>query len=111
MSARFEHVASLAELSDGIPHAAALSDGTEVCLIRVGNEVFAVHNRCTHAEFALSDSDMVDDYVIECGLHGAQFDIRTGEVLDLPATEPLPCFQVRVEDGEVWVRAAAANQD
>lgn len=100
----FEKVAGLSDLDDGTPHAAELSDGTRVCLIRVGDEVYAVHDRCTHAEFVLSDSDMIDDYVIECGLHGAQFDVRTGEVLELPATEKLPCFEAKIEDGEVLVR-------
>lgn len=100
----FEKVALLSDLEDGIPHPATLSDGTGVCLIRVNDEVFAVHDRCTHAEFPMSDGDMIDDYVIECGLHGAQFDVRTGEVLELPATEQLACFDVKVEGGEVHVR-------
>jgi 3-phenylpropionate/trans-cinnamate dioxygenase ferredoxin subunit len=100
----FERLASLSDLQDGVPHAAELADGTGICLIRVGDEVYAVHDRCTHAEFSLSDSDMVDDHVIECGLHGAQFDVRTGQVLELPATERLPCFEVKVEAGDVFVR-------
>ena len=100
----FAKVAVLSDVPEGVPHGVELPDGTEVCLIRVGEEVYAVHNRCTHAEFALSDSDMIDDYVIECGLHGAQFDVRTGEVLELPATDELPCFQTKIESGEVLVR-------
>ena len=100
----YTKVASLTELEEGVPKAAELPDGTPLCLIRVAGEVYAVHDRCTHAEFTLSDSDMIDDYVIECGLHGAQFDVRTGEVLELPATERLPCFETKVEEGHVLVR-------
>jgi nitrite reductase/ring-hydroxylating ferredoxin subunit len=42
--------------------------------------------------------------VIECALHGAQFDVRTGRVLEAPATDDLGLYEVRVQDGEVWVR-------
>ncbi len=105
--AGFEKVASLEELPEGVPVGAALGNGEEVCLVRVSGEVYAFQNRCTHAEFPMSDGDMVDDYVIECGLHGAQFDIRSGKVLELPADEDLPCYQVKVEDGAVLVKVGA----
>lgn len=104
MTDGFEKVADFDDLPDGIPYGAEMSDGTPVCLIRVGDEVYAVQDRCTHAEFPMRDGDMVDDFVIECGLHGAQFDVRTGEVLELPATDQLPCYQVKVENGSVHVR-------
>lgn len=104
LSSGFTRVAALGDLSEGFPHRATLPDGTDVCLIRVGEEVYALQDRCTHAEFAMHDGDMVDDYVIECALHGAQFDVRTGEVLELPATESLPRYEVKIEDGDILVR-------
>lgn len=100
----FEKVASLADLPEETPVSVELGSGDGVCLVKIRNEVFAIENRCTHAEFPMSDGEMVDDYVIECGLHGAQFDIRTGKVLELPATEDLPCHEVEIIDGEVWIR-------
>ena len=51
-----------------------------------------------------SDGDMVDDYVIECALHGAQFDLRNGEVLEPPASDGLSMFEVKVEGNDVLVR-------
>jgi 3-phenylpropionate/trans-cinnamate dioxygenase ferredoxin subunit len=104
-SGDFEKVTSVDALPEGAPVRFQLSDGSGVCLVRVGQQVFAFDNRCTHAEFPMSDGEMVDDYVIECGLHGAQFDVRTGKVLELPATEDLPCFPVNIRDSEVWVQA------
>ena len=68
-------------------------DGKPVCVARVGEEVFAVANICTHAYAELSDGEQ-DGFTIECWLHGAQFDLRTGGVLTLPATEALETYAV-----------------
>jgi 3-phenylpropionate/trans-cinnamate dioxygenase ferredoxin subunit len=103
---KFDKVAVLEELPDGSPVKVTLSKGESVCLVRVGDEVFACEDCCSHAEYPLSDGEMVDDFVIECGLHGAQFDIRTGEVLEPPATDGLQMLEVKVEDDQVWVRSA-----
>ena len=100
----FERVASVDDLPADTPVAVELASGQSVCLVKVDNNVYALQDRCTHAEFPMSEGDMVDDYVIECGLHGARFDIRTGSVLDLPAEEDLECYTVKVVDGVVWVR-------
>ena len=42
-----------------------------------------------------------------CAWHGAAFDIRTGDAVQLPAVEPVRTFEVRVEDGRVWVRTGS----
>ena len=99
-----ERAVSLTSLDDGRPTTCTLSDGHAICLIRVGGEVYAIEDRCSHADFPMSDGDMVDNHVIECPLHGAQFDVRTGSALELPATEPIPTYAVEVVDGHVWVR-------
>ncbi|UCG86283.1 MAG: non-heme iron oxygenase ferredoxin subunit [Gemmatimonadota bacterium] len=105
MDADLQRVSRVDELDEGVPFGVELKNGEQICLVKVDREIFAISNICSHAEFPLSDGEMVDDYVIECGLHGAQFDIRDGGVIELPATEPLCCYEVRVEDGEVWVRS------
>ncbi len=68
-------------------------DGKQVCVARVGDEVFAVSNICTQSHAELSDGE-VKGVVIECWLHGADFDLRTGAAVTLPATEALETFQV-----------------
>jgi 3-phenylpropionate/trans-cinnamate dioxygenase ferredoxin subunit len=99
----YRRVASLGDLPEGTPVAVELEGGEAICLVHVAGEVFACADRCSHADFPMSDGDMVDDHVIECPLHGAQFDVRTGAVLEEPATEPLETFRVRVDGDDVLV--------
>ena len=70
----------------------------DVCVARIGDEVFAVADICSHAEASLSEGD-IKDYKIECWLHGAEFDLRSGEVLIPPAFEDIETFAV-VRDGD-----------
>lgn len=77
-------------------------DGMPVCLVRADGEVFAVADRCTHADIALSEGE-VEDGKIECWLHGSQFDLRTGAPLGLPATVPVATYAVRTEGDDVLV--------
>ena len=67
-----------------------------VALARCEGEIRGVLDVCSHADVALSEGE-VDDCSIECWLHGSRFDLRTGEALSLPATAPVPVFDVRVE--------------
>ena len=77
-------------------------DGVAVCLTRVGDEVFAVEDTCTHSEASLSEGE-VSGTKIECWLHGAEFDLRTGEALTPPATSALKTFKVEVKGNQVVV--------
>jgi 3-phenylpropionate/trans-cinnamate dioxygenase ferredoxin subunit len=76
-----------------------VAEGVPIAIFNVHGELYAIGDTCTHEEFSLSDGDMVDDYTVECALHGAQFDVRTGEALCLPATEPEASYPVWIEDG------------
>jgi 3-phenylpropionate/trans-cinnamate dioxygenase ferredoxin component len=98
-----ERVASLQDLDEALPAAAQLADGTRLCLVRNGAEVFAFIDRCPHRDFALSGGDVVAPCVIECPWHGAQFDVRTGNVVRGPATDPLQRLAVRIEGDDVYV--------
>lgn len=100
----FEKVAPLEDFPVVVPASVQLGSGEEVCVVRLGDEVYAIAGECPHSEFPMSDGEMVDDYVIECGMHGCQFDVRDGSVLEPPATEPIPTHDVRIVGGEVWVR-------
>lgn len=93
----------MSELPQGIPEARKLEGGERICLLRNGDEVFAMADRCPHRDFNLSSGDMVAPGVIECPWHGAQFDCRTGAVLQGPATDELTLYRVQVEDGVVFV--------
>ena len=103
-SGEFENVAPLDDFTDVVPASVQLGSGKEVCVVRLGKEVFAIAEECPYSEFPMSDGAMVDDYVIECGLHGCQFDVRDGSVMEPPANEPIQTHEVKIVEGQVWVR-------
>jgi 3-phenylpropionate/trans-cinnamate dioxygenase ferredoxin component len=92
---------SAASLIAGKPTKINLGD-REVCVARVGDEIFAVADICTHSEASLSEGE-ISDHKIECWLHGAEFDLRTGEALTPPATESLETFAVHREGDTVTI--------
>jgi nitrite reductase/ring-hydroxylating ferredoxin subunit len=77
--------------------------GRSIALYATDEGIFATDNICTHAYACLSDG-WLDGDVIECPLHAARFDIRTGKVLDPPATDDLKTYPVRVVGDEIQVR-------
>jgi 3-phenylpropionate/trans-cinnamate dioxygenase ferredoxin subunit len=77
-------------------------NGESICVTRIGDEVFAVNDTCSHADASLSEGD-VSDHKIECWLHGAEFDLRTGEALTPPAVAPLKKYSVSVDGDSVTV--------
>jgi 3-phenylpropionate/trans-cinnamate dioxygenase ferredoxin component len=88
---------AFSNLTDGKPQKISLGE-KDVCVARIGEEVFAVADMCTHSEASLSEGD-ISNYKIECWLHGAEFDLRTGEAMTPPAVEALETFEVR-RDGD-----------
>jgi Ferredoxin subunits of nitrite reductase and ring-hydroxylating dioxygenases len=77
-------------------------EGRRIALTRVGDQVFAFGDVCTHDDGPLAEGKL-EGYVIQCPRHGARFDIRTGRVLRLPAVVPIPVYEVRVDAEGVWV--------
>lgn len=103
----FQRVARL----DEIPSARGLRahvGGIEIGLFRVGDAVYAMENRCPHAESPLSEGSL-SGCVVTCAAHGWEFDVRTGHRPQDADGWPIPCFAVRVADGEVWVDASRAT--
>ncbi len=74
-------------------------DGQLIAVARSGGELFAFSDICTHRQCNLSSGGDIDGTAIECECHGSRFDMKTGEVLDGPAVDPIEVFEVR-EDGE-----------
>jgi naphthalene 1,2-dioxygenase ferredoxin component len=77
--------------------------GRSIAIYDSDGNLFATDNVCTHAYACLSDG-WLDGETIECPLHAARFDIRTGKVLDPPATEDLRTYPVRSIDDEIQVK-------
>jgi 3-phenylpropionate/trans-cinnamate dioxygenase ferredoxin subunit len=73
-----------------------------IAIINVEGEFFAIDDTCTHEEASLSEGDLFGD-IVECPLHGAAFNVRTGEVEAFPAVVPVETYQVRVVDDEIQI--------
>ena len=85
-------------------------EGREIAVVRIGDDVYAIGDTCSHAEVSLSEGWVEpDDCAIECVAHGAMFDLETGEPLSLPATRAVPTYEVSVADGMVVLKLDAGS--
>lgn len=75
---------------------------TRIAMFRIDDDVYAIGDRCSHAEASLAEGELWDTSV-ECPRHGSEFDLITGEPHALPATEPVPVYEVSIEDGTVYL--------
>ena len=80
-------------------------NGAEIAVARVEGQVYAFSDICTHRHCNLANGGELDGFDIECECHGSVFDIRTGEVHNPPATEPLETYEAREVDGQIQVGA------
>lgn len=98
-------VAKLEVLLEDEPFACEV-EGKKIAVYLVDGSVYATSNVCTHAYALLSDG-MIEGDTIECPLHNARFDIRTGKALTSPAEDNLETFETKIDDGVVLVRVSA----
>ncbi|MEO6198031.1 MAG: chlorite dismutase family protein [Dehalococcoidia bacterium] len=98
-------VASIDDLPDG-GSKLVYAGGEQVALFRVGGQFFAVGNRCPHANGPLVEGRL-DGCTITCPMHDSLFDLQTGKPLRGPTSRPLKTFDVRVEDGVIYVSSRA----
>jgi 3-phenylpropionate/trans-cinnamate dioxygenase ferredoxin component len=92
---------SSADVAEGAMKA-FIVDWERILVARIDGKLFAVDDTCSHAEASLSSGHR-DGYEVRCPLHGARFDLRTGDVLSLPAAAPLQAYKVFEEAGSVFV--------
>ena len=96
-------------LADLVPGTATRVDvpGHRICVVRIGDDVYAIGDTCSHAEVSLSLGEVFGDTKeIECEKHGSLFSLETGEALTLPATQPVPVYDAKVVDGLIVVEIA-----
>lgn len=99
----WETVARLSDLDDGAMKQVRVGD-EPVGLYRVGGDVYAITDICTHEHAYLTEGDFeAEDYEVECPLHGSCFDVRDGSVRILPATKPARTYPVKIEGDEVLI--------
>ncbi|HEX5772283.1 MAG TPA: non-heme iron oxygenase ferredoxin subunit [Nocardioidaceae bacterium] len=97
----FVRACSTGEVASGTALAVTVDD-VAVAVVHDEDEWYAVYDECSHAAIPLSEGD-VEGAQIECWLHGSRFDLRTGKPTNLPATEPVAIYPVRVEGDDVLV--------
>jgi nitrite reductase/ring-hydroxylating ferredoxin subunit len=78
-------------------------DGTRIAVANADGRLFAIDEMCTHEQCSLVEEGTLDGTVLTCGCHGAQFDVRTGQVLAPPAVEPLRVYPLHVEQDDIVV--------
>ena len=104
MADEFMKVAQTSDLPPGATKQVEV-DGELVALINADGEICAIGGECTHAGAYLADG-YLDGDSLECPLHGACFNIRTGEVETPPAFEDVPVYQVKVEGSDILLGPA-----
>jgi 3-phenylpropionate/trans-cinnamate dioxygenase ferredoxin subunit len=89
-----------------IPHPGRLTveiGDRVVVLFHVSGKIYCLDDVCTHDGGPLGDGPL-EDHCVACPRHGARFDIRSGEALTMPATEPTAVHEVQVEGDNIFVR-------
>lgn len=99
--AQYYRVAGINDIPQGRGRCFTVA-GRRIAVFRVEDELFAIDDRCTHAEASLSEGQ-VWGCEVECPRHGATFDLRTGEATALPAVEPVRTYEVRIDGDDVLV--------
>jgi 3-phenylpropionate/trans-cinnamate dioxygenase ferredoxin subunit len=86
-------------------------DQKAVGLFNIKGTVYAVGNICTHSYAELHDGYVDDDdCTVDCPLHGARFDLKTGHYLTLPATANLARYTVTTDATHIWIAPAEAER-
>jgi len=80
-----------------------------IALFHVGDEFYAMNDRCSHGNASMSEGYLEDDATVECPLHAASFCLKTGKALCLPATDAIATYPVSIEDGTVYIDLPEAS--
>jgi 3-phenylpropionate/trans-cinnamate dioxygenase ferredoxin subunit len=79
-------------------------DDHRIALIRIGDDFYAIGDRCTHADYSLAEGELYPEAKeIECWKHGSTFSLIDGQPQSLPAVKPVPVYEVSVDGDDVWV--------
>jgi 3-phenylpropionate/trans-cinnamate dioxygenase ferredoxin subunit len=79
-------------------------DGHRIAVVRIGDDWYALGDRCSHEDYSLSEGDVwEDEREIECPKHGSTFSLVDGEPQTLPATKPVPVYHLTIDGNDVRV--------
>jgi 3-phenylpropionate/trans-cinnamate dioxygenase ferredoxin subunit len=102
-------IASLGDLPDGRGVRVDVA-GHRIAVFRIGDEVYALGDRCSHAEASLAEGELFD-LAVECPRHGSEFDLTSGEPSSFPATRPVAVYDAEVSEGDVYLTLTPADPE
>ncbi len=97
----FVKVAKISEILPGEVKS-YLVENEVIAICNVEGKFYALKDECTHMEFPLSDG-VLEGETITCAHHGAEFDVRSGEALCMPAVEPVDTYELKVDGEDIYV--------
>lgn len=101
-----QRICALSDLTDGAARRFAVGNHS-VAVVRIGDKVYAIGDRCSHADVSLSDGDVdCATKQLECVRHGSAFHLETGQPSTLPATQPVPVFVAEVRNDGVYLASS-----
>lgn len=90
------------ELEENELKQVVMEDEHKIALVRLSDGIYAIDDTCSHAEASLSEGEVIDSRV-KCPLHGAEFEIPTGDVKAFPAVVGVGAYETKVEDNIIYV--------
>lgn len=100
--AKWIEVASADEFANTDRKLVDLGGTLQIALFKLADGYFAISAWCSHQKATMFHGEVVD-HELECPLHGARFCLRTGKNLSLPAVRPVPRYELKVEDGKIFL--------
>lgn len=98
----YRHACAASEIPVGSVLAVDLGGDVDIAVVNTAEGFFAIEDRCSHADVALSEGD-VDGCTLECLAHGSRFDLRTGKPLEPPAVAPVATYPVRADGTDIFI--------
>lgn len=109
-SMRLVRLCSIDDVPDGEARRFDVGDD-RIAVVHLDGEWYAIGDECSHADFSLAEGAVDDlDCALECWKHGSLFSLKTGEPLTLPATRPVPVYELEVTESEVAVRLSTTAE-
>jgi 3-phenylpropionate/trans-cinnamate dioxygenase ferredoxin component len=98
-----QRLCAVSDVKDGLPVRFDVG-AHRICLVRLGDDFYAIGDTCSHADVSLSEGEVdADTKHIECWKHGSCFSLETGEPSSLPATKAEPVYEIRIDEDDVMV--------
>jgi len=98
-----EKLCSVTDIADGEARRFDLGS-LRIAVVHIGDDFYAIGDRCSHADISLAEGEVnASALTLECWKHGSCFSLETGAPNTFPATKAVPTYELRVDDGDLYV--------